>query len=83
MQHRFEVGNTSVGLYETARTWALAEEAMRRLLKECPDEPATMYDRMAHVGAIQMYTYGVLIRQRTNGAQYYQFTCLSTERRKT
>ena len=77
--HRFEIGNASIGLYATAKTAALAECLMRQLLIECPDEPATLHDRLARQGSIETSVYTIRIFTAHDGQSAYQYSCVSTQ----
>ena len=81
MNHRYEIGNASVGLYETVRTAAEAERSMRRLLRGCQDGPATLHDRLAHHGSIETSVYVVHRDTSHDGRVAYQYTCISTTRK--
>ena len=82
IEGRYQVGNATVGLYESHRTYTHAEAALRRLLQWCPEEAAWLYDRHAKRGAIQLETYTVTLYERQDGRKVYQYNRLNTERRE-
>lgn len=81
VHNRYQVGNETVGLYETTMTQDAAFRSMRRLLQRCPDEPAWVYDRHARRGSLQTWTYRIDIRLVHDGKPAYQYTVVSTKRR--
>jgi hypothetical protein len=56
MQHRYQVGNDSEGYHDGAHT---KHEAFRMAMQlaNVTSEPCWVYDRMAHVGAAQQWTF--------------------------
>lgn len=56
MQHRYQIGNDSEGYQEGAHT---KREAFRMamLLAKLTGEPHWVFDRMAHIGAEQQWTF--------------------------
>lgn len=56
MQHRYQIGNDSEGYHDGAHTKCEAFRVAMRLAN-VTSEPAWVYDRMAHVGAAQQWTF--------------------------